>query len=213
MSQQAPDVEAEDKARTYHHGNLRETLLELACQHVKREGIDSLSLRALAREAGVSATAPYRHFKDRQVLINAIITEGLRHLQQHAELEIDKANPDVMSKLRQFGRAYVNFAREHEQLFRLMFNCGHEAANENTETHDEGEAAYMRLRDLVARGIDEGIIRDVSPEAITNALWAGVHGMAMLIIDRCESFFDESEIDAQTDFMLDTMLAGIARRN
>src|SRR4051812_36803257 len=96
---------------TYHHGNLRPALLRAASKTLEKEGAGALSLRDLARRAGVSHNAPYRHFRDRDSLLAAIATEGFRQLGDALRGRAGK----------EMGAAYVRFALEHPQQFRLMF--------------------------------------------------------------------------------------------
>src|SRR5919206_2322086 len=102
---------------TYHHGNLRPALLRTAAKTLEKEGLGALSLRELARRAGVSHNAPYRHFPDRDSLLAALAAEGFEML------------GDALEKRprREMGEAYVEFALAHPQRFRLMFGglCKH----------------------------------------------------------------------------------------
>src|SRR6478672_7153397 len=96
---------------TYHHGNLRPALLRAATKTLEKEGVGALSLRDLARRAGVSHNAPYRHFPDRESLLAALAADGFEKLGQAMRGQGGK----------EMGEAYVRFALEHPQLFRLMF--------------------------------------------------------------------------------------------
>lgn len=111
----------------YHHGNLRASLLSAAMRMLEQG--EPFSLRAVARRAGVSPTAPYRHFADREALESALAAEGLRALK--ADLTTDRTMPESVSDLADFGVAYVNFALRRPALFRLMF--GGECDTENAD--------------------------------------------------------------------------------
>src|SRR5215217_151305 len=97
---------------TYHHGNLRPALLRAADKILEKEGVAALSLREAARQAGVSHNAPYRHFADRQSLLAALAAEGFELLAAAMRGHSGK----------EMGEAYVRFALEHPQRFRLMFS-------------------------------------------------------------------------------------------
>ncbi|AGC45338.1 TetR family transcriptional regulator [Myxococcus stipitatus DSM 14675] len=156
----------------YHHGDLRAALLEAAMQMLE-EG-EPFSLRAVARRAGVSPTAPYRHFADREALESALATEGFRELK--ARLTEGRALPASASELAELGVAYVHFALERPALFRLMFGqpC--------SDTHDERVQAASELRDLLAL-----LLAHIFPEAdapsLATAAWGLVHGLAFLHLD------------------------------
>src|SRR5216117_2127251 len=96
---------------TYHHGNLRTALLRAAGERLEKQGITALSLREAARRAGVSHNAPYRHFADREALLAALAAEGFAMLAERL-----RGQPG-----REMGEAYVRFALEQPQRFRLMF--------------------------------------------------------------------------------------------
>src|SRR4029077_9790858 len=101
--------------RSYHHGDLPATLLQAAGKMLEKEGVEALTVRALTRRAGVSHAAPYRHFPDRESLLAALAAEGFAML--------GKAQRDAAAAggLRGMGEAYVRFALDHPQRFRLMF--------------------------------------------------------------------------------------------
>ncbi len=106
-------------AKPYHHGNLREALLETAFGLVDSHGTEAISMRALAREAGVSSAAPFRHFADKQVLLQAVAQRAAAELDR----KLDGASSDRDDALTQFRAmtvAYVRFAADHPNLFELI---------------------------------------------------------------------------------------------
>ncbi|NWG45710.1 MAG: TetR/AcrR family transcriptional regulator [Alphaproteobacteria bacterium] len=119
-----PLVKPEGK---YHHGNLRAALIEAAAIILETEGLSALSLRAAARRAGVSQTAPYRHFADREALLVAVAMEGFHMLAE----DLDTASLPIAGSDRetvvQIGAAYARFATAHPGRFQLMF--GRDIAN------------------------------------------------------------------------------------
>ncbi|MDH3728781.1 MAG: TetR/AcrR family transcriptional regulator, partial [Myxococcales bacterium] len=107
----------------YHHGNLREALLDAAFRLVDSEGPDAVSMRALAREAGVSSAAPFRHFSDKRVLLDAVAERTRAELDR----KLDKAaarDADALTQFRAMTVAYVRFAAEHPRLFDLLQSSG-----------------------------------------------------------------------------------------
>src|SRR3990167_5289972 len=105
---------------TYHHGNLREALVAAGLELLESTSADSLSLREIARQAGVSANAVYRHFADKDALLMALATEGFRRLGA-AQLVARAESKDAVEVMLNAGRAYIHFARDNPALFRLMF--------------------------------------------------------------------------------------------
>jgi AcrR family transcriptional regulator len=144
---------------TYHHGELRQTVLQAAGEILEKEGLESLSVRELARRAGVSHNAPYRHFPDRASLHAALAAEGFERL-AHAL----RSRPR-----REMGEAYVGFALAHPERFRLMFGglAGLEPRDRRTY-----EALLESFADL---GED-------APYAAA-AAWGLMHGLAQLLLD------------------------------
>ena len=158
---------------TYHHGDLRTTLLRTAGKSLEKEGLERLSLRALTRRTGVSHAAPYRHFRDRESLLAALATEGFEMLgraQQEAA---------ASGGLRAMGEAYVHFALEHPQRFRLMFGgqlrmSRHPALNEIATKTFAGLSSALAAR--VAGGRDSRVA--------SIAAWALVHGLSHLLLEQ-----------------------------
>lgn len=157
---------------TYHHGDLRATLLTTAMQMLE-EG-DAFSLRALARRAGVSPTAPYRHFADRDALESALAAEGFRDLK--SDLVAKRDLPTTASDLVELGVAYVEFALRRPALFRLMFG------NQCDDSNDQRVRAAAELHDLLALALTR-VFPDTDTGALALACWGLVHGLACLHLD------------------------------
>src|SRR5208282_1111267 len=109
------------QVRPYHHGDLSRALVEAARRILEAEGAAALSLRAVAREAGVSPAAPYHHFKDKTELLEAVAHEGWEALSQSI-VEARRSAPTAGEALASIGVAYVNFAQANPALYRLMYH-------------------------------------------------------------------------------------------
>ncbi|OLR95062.1 TetR/AcrR family transcriptional regulator [Actinokineospora bangkokensis] len=157
----------------YHHGDLRAALLTAAMGMLERG--EPFSIRAVAREAGVSATAPYRHFPDRDALESALAAQGLRDLR--ADLARGRDLPSTVEELADLGAAYVGFALRRPALFRLMFGneCDHES--------EERVRAAAEVHELLAAAIT-GVLPNSDPIDLALAGWGLVHGLACLYLDR-----------------------------
>lgn len=156
----------------YHHGDLRATLLTTAMGML--ENGERFSLRAVARAAGVSPTAPYRHFKDRESLESALAVEGFRDLL--AELTAGRELPSSTADLAEFAVGYVAFALRRPALFRLMF--GHECDGSN----DERVSAAAALNDLLTAAL-HNVVPGADASALAYAGWGLAHGLACLHLD------------------------------
>ncbi|HYN13969.1 MAG TPA: TetR/AcrR family transcriptional regulator [Burkholderiales bacterium] len=151
---------------TYHHGDLRAALLRAAGKILEEKGIAGLSLREAARQAEVSHNAPYRHFADRESLLAALAAEGFAILSQ-----------DLEAAGREMGAAYVGFALQHPQRFRLMFG-GLLPIAKYEDLRVSAGRAYQALVELMKSHKE---IAD--PEAAAAAAWSLVHGLSHLLLD------------------------------
>jgi AcrR family transcriptional regulator len=169
---------------SYHHGDLRAACLRAARDLLEENGSVALSLRAVARRAGVSPTAPYRHYADRDALVSAVAAEGCRELAGY--LAQAHPTPSNSNDVADVAIAYVRFALDHPALFRAMFS---EACD---TTSPERVAATAAIGEYVVT-----LVRQVAPggdvEALSTAVWALVHGLAFLHLD---GKFDASDPDA-----------------
>ncbi|WP_327665158.1 TetR/AcrR family transcriptional regulator [Streptomyces sp. NBC_00498] len=158
----------------YHHGDLRAACLRAARELLEEDGSAGLSLRAVARRAGVSATAPYRHYADRDALVSAVAAEGYRELAE--QLAAAHPAPSTPDDLAAVAVVYVRFALDHPALFRAMF------AEPCDPTSEERVAATAVISEYV-----QGIVRNAFPgsdaSALSTTVWALVHGLAFLHLD------------------------------
>jgi AcrR family transcriptional regulator len=120
MSDVSQEQAGEDRARSYHHGNLKASLIEAGLAALAHTEADELSLRQLAKDVGVSANAAYRHFEDKDALLSAMAAEGFRRFTAAQQAAV-AAVPHAEDRLKASGRAYVAFAQAHPALYRLMF--------------------------------------------------------------------------------------------
>ena len=159
-------------SRAYHHGDLYTALLDAAMTLVEEGAGETLSLRAAARRAGVSATAVYRHFADKQALLSAVAATGLARLGAAQHAAYDAAGGGAAG-FNATGVAYVRFALENPALFRLVFAqpLGHAKT-------DEADAMTFLLANAAALA-PEGI----DPRIFALQAWSVAHGLAMLMLD------------------------------
>ena len=165
--------------RPYHHGALREALLEQAERTVRDRGADALSLRELAREVGVSHGAPRRHFPDRQALLDAVAEAGFDRLGAELRAAADGAGEEFEPRLRATAAAYVRFATRDPALLDLMFAGKH---RETSGALDEAaENAFAVMLELIAQGQAEGALEPGEPERVGLVLFSTIQGIASLV--------------------------------
>jgi AcrR family transcriptional regulator len=165
--------------KAYHHGNLRQTLLEAAYRLVDLEGVDALSMRALARAVGVSSAAPFRHFPDRQALLTAVADRAAGELGRALDEAADGC-ADALTQFRAISVAYVRFAAEHPALFDLMHE---QEAGAGRFLGQVGDERRLKLIALIIEGQNAGLIPEADPELIALTSEALTHGLARMIVD------------------------------
>ncbi len=161
--------------KTYHHGDLRTALVAATLDLLAEAGTDAVSLRAVARRAGVSAMAPYRHYPDKESLLAAAAAHGFEGLRA-ALRQADTTAPPGQALVAQ-AVAYVRYALDNPALFRLMFGPRHLGKHPNLST--AGDSAYTVLADRVAADTPDRT--DHNARAL--GCWALVHGLAFLFLD------------------------------
>ena len=159
---------------TYHHGDLRDALVQAALREAERGGPEAISIKALAKDLGVSQPAPYRHFADREALLQAVTAEAFRQFNAILREAIDK--PSKRSKLSRFAQASLEFGLRRNGIYRLMFASRTMACAEaNSELH---VAAHETLATLVEsfEAPAVGLLR----ERHALQVWAALHGVISL---------------------------------
>jgi len=165
--------------RPYHHGRLRAALLAEAERALREGGVEALSLRDLARQAGVSHAAPRRHFADRQALLDALAEAGFVRLGDEVRAAIDDAGEDWEARLRAAATAYVRFATQDAALMELMFaakNAGRSAALRETSV-----PLFTAVGDLIGQAQKAGTLPPGDPWRLRLLLVATLQGIATLI--------------------------------
>jgi AcrR family transcriptional regulator len=187
---------------TYHHGDLRAACLNAALELLAEGDETTLSLRAVARRAGVSANAPYRHYPDKDALLGAMATQGF--LELRSKLAAADAAAPSGEEFVQMAQAYVAYAIEHPALFRLMF--GHPCSQSNPAATQAASQTF----DVLAIRVDATI----PPEhrlAFMVGAWSLVHGLASLILDGKFSSVQSSDVSGLVESTVSAVLA--ARRD
>lgn len=168
---------------TYHHGDLKSTLLTYALQQMEGEsaGLDGLSMREMAKAVGVSHTAAYRHFADKQSLLDAVAEEGFTALLQASRDAVD-AVPASMGnpgRLLACGLAYIGFGRQHPRQLAHMFTAA-SRADAPASLRTVAAQLFDLLITQVVHGQQEGQFREGDARALAHSCWAMVHGLALL---------------------------------
>lgn len=166
--------------RGYHHGNLREALISAALDLIARKGPAGFTFAEAARVAGVSAAAPYRHFRDRDALMADVARRGFELFEQRLAKAWDEGRPNALAALESTGRVYLAFAREEPAYFSAMFESGLPLA-EHRELRDAGDRAFGVLR-KACEAVATMVPAARRPPGMMMALhiWSLSHGIASL---------------------------------
>lgn len=165
----------------YHHGALREALLKATLELIEKEGIGAVSLRQVARAAGVSPGAPYHHFPDRAALLSVLSDEGFHKLAKTLK-EAHATTTTPTAALEAILNAYIKFAKENPAYFRLMFRPELKQSHKTETGTEAGEKAFAILETTVGDCLKESRApAEMTVLAIT--MWSLVHGYASLWLD------------------------------
>ncbi|MBF4998078.1 TetR/AcrR family transcriptional regulator [Nocardia sp. BSTN01] len=165
--------------RPYHHGNLRGALLAAAERALRERGQDQLSLRDLAKEIGVSHTAPRRHFPNLQVLLDELAEAGFARLETALREALTSADDEFGARVRATTTAYTRFATDNAALLELMYTSKHRPDAARIAKAAEGPFGLMN--DLIIEGQQRGRLRGGDPERIGIVLFATLQGIASII--------------------------------
>jgi AcrR family transcriptional regulator len=198
------------RAGQYHHGDLRRALLEEALRTIQTEGVENLTLRSVGERLGVSRTALYRHFSDKQALLAAVGREGFRMLRL-ALTGAWERHGRGRSGFEAMGAAYVGFAVTHSSHYRVMFGRFVESCSKDDEFVREATAAFQVLVDALVEQQQAGLVRQDDPSMLARFIWSIVHGISMLAIDGQFRGTDERG-HALTGYAIERIRDAIARR-
>jgi AcrR family transcriptional regulator len=193
---------------SYHHGNLRESLIKLGITHLDEKGAENISLRALAREIGVSQTAPYRHFEDKNQLLSAIAINGFEHMANKIAEAIEGLEQQPPQYLKAMARAYILFSLENTEVFKLMFGPILGDRKSYPALLAAGRHSFKLIEKSLQVGVDNGIFSIADITITANSIWASIHGVASLMQDRFDRFPDGTG-DKQIDSMFDILINGM----
>jgi len=216
------------KSDTYHHGNLKESLVTTALEMLDEEGLEAITLRELASRLGTSRSAIYRHFKGKNDLMRAVILEGFMKLDQAIAPYFDHEEMKLIERFHGMGAAYTAFATSNPNLYRLLFGpdmsqereevCQeerpdlHKLLNNNADNaivEAEPDDAFHRLVKIIIEAQQKGVFKEGDPILFATAIWSLLHGLSMLAIDGHISVVGNVEAIYEMNYKL--LLEGLAK--
>jgi AcrR family transcriptional regulator len=170
--------------RAYHHGNLKQALIDATLDLAAEVGLDQVSLREVARRVGVSAGAPFRHFKDRRALMTAIAEEATRQLHIMVGRDQSRASGDAVDRLKVLGRSFLLWALQHPTQFKLVSNRQLFDFEASASLLQHFAAVRTLTTSLVAQAQANGQMPTTVPAPqLAMALRASAYGIARMVVD------------------------------
>lgn len=195
--------------KNYHHGDLKNALIKAGVEILSKEGIEGLSLRKVAQRAGVSHSAPYSHFPDKQSLIAAISTEGFHQLYNELDAVISAYPKNAKQQLQQGALTYVQFALKHTDTFKIMFSGVLEKEKDYPAFVEISSRTFRRVVDIVKACQDAGLLDTTSSERMAVVVWGQVHGIISLALEGqiSHSVLNRHAIEDVVSFAIEQMIS------
>jgi len=219
---------SKQKTDTYHHGNLKESLIQTALEMVDNEGLDAITLRELSSRLGTSRSAIYRHFEGKDALMKQVILAGFDRLDTVIEPVFSGANTTpLLERFHAMGIAYVTFATQNPNLYRLLFGpvmskereevCEAEKPDLHKMLHGDSSSeliekdpndGFHKLVHIIVQAQKEAIFKEGDPVLIATAIWSLLHGLSMLVIDGHLNVSNQVQAIYETNYKM--LLEGLA---
>ena len=189
----------------------RERILQESRELLREKGSPGFSMRGLAERVGVTPTALYRHFEDKDALLATLLDEGFSVFSSYLMRALAGKSP--LERLRRSGIAYFEFAREHPRDYALMFmtpcaDLGLQSVSESAKARMDG--TFLFLVDRIKECIDAGVCIPHEPRALALHVWATVHGLASIRLNGQLAELDEQAFGEHVEFTLDRIQAALA---
>jgi AcrR family transcriptional regulator len=204
--------------QSYHHGDLRNALVAAAVHLIESGGVDEFSLRGVARDVGVSPNAAYRHFSDKSALLTAVAQHGFERLASRmrramaATRTSGEPSGAAIARFKATGRAYVEFALAHPELFDVMFGRSGASQLAPAWSDDGPESPYGLLGGALDELVGRGVLHAHKRPGAELKAWATVHGFACLYLDGAAHLPSASVRAAALEELLDFAVTGICGR-
>lgn len=167
----------------YHHGNLHRALIDATLQLISEKGIKAFTIREVAKRAGVSHAAPYRHFKDKSDLLAAVAKDGFSLMIANTRARFEKYQDDPLARFQISGLAYIDFAIDYPSHYRVMFDSEENREHGNTELLELSMTAFEFLFNSIAECQKKHIVKKGDTREFALSAWSIAHGYAMLYIN------------------------------
>jgi AcrR family transcriptional regulator len=202
---------AANDQKPYHHGDLRRSLIQAGSKTIEEKGLGGLSLREVARSAGVSHTAPYRHFQDKADLLAAISQKGFEQLTEAARQAADEHPGDPQKQFVAASVQYVLFGVRHPRMANLLFGGVIDMKTAPRALKTASWAAFQLVETIINNGKQAGVFKNRDTMELAVTIWSGIHGLAQLISNGYLSRLAATEKQVETlgKMVCDLLLTGI----
>ena len=197
------------KQGSYHHGDLRRAVIDSALQLIAEQGIESLTLREIAKRVGVSRMAPYRHFENKAVLLAVLAQEGFQALYDHIQGTLAKASPLPLEKLQVLGVAYIFYAVKNPVHYRVMFDSSLSNRTLYPPLYDTAVKSFNCLVEVLVDCQHKALIREGDPKELAQINWSMCHGLAMLLIDNQFVTMGHRPVEELANAAVKTLIDGL----
>ncbi|MBI5352539.1 MAG: TetR/AcrR family transcriptional regulator [Chloroflexi bacterium] len=203
------------KKKTYHHGDLKNALIKAGVEILAKDGMGGLSLRKVASRAGVSHAAPYAHFADKQALIAAISTEGFRQLYTRISSVAEEYKNKPSMQLIEVAWAYVQFALDDRDRFKVMFSGVLEKEKEYPEFVEESQRNFQLVKMIVEANQASGMLRSGPSDLVALSAWGIIHGFIMLLLEGqiSHTVLERASLRELVEFQLKQIMIGLDKES
>lgn len=195
-----------NKEQKYHAVNLKASIIDVASKLLRNEGIEAITMRAIALKLDVSRASPYRHFKDKHDLLCAIAQHSFESLNTSMRTLNNKAS-EPKNELYQLGKVYVNFCLSSPALYHLMFSHSDLSNNPTAELLVSSSKLFHQLENLLIKFQQESVIKKEDVNLQANYVWSSLHGYCCLLLTQ-----DPQKVERlieNQDFFLDKIWAAL----
>ena len=195
-------------SKKYHHGDLKNALIRAGVEILAKEGVGGLSLRKVAQRAGVSHSAPYAHFPDKQSLIAAISTEGFNQLYNEIETAISPHAKTPKKQLIEGTQAYVRFALKNSDTFKIMFSGVLEKEKEYPSFVEISSKTFKLVMEVVQACQNVGVLPAAPTNLMAVSVWGQVHGIVSLALEGqiSHTLLEKKNIESIVSFAVEQMI-------
>jgi AcrR family transcriptional regulator len=196
------------KKKTYHHGDLKNALIKAGVEILAKDGVSGLSLRKVASRAGVSHAAPYAHFADKQALIAAISTEGFRQLYERISNVKEQYQAELSKQLVETAWAYVQFALEDRDRFKVMFSAVLEKEHDYPDFVAETHRSFQQVKMIIEANQSAGVLRSGPSDLVALSAWGMIHGFIMLLLEGqiSHAALEQRDLRGLVEFQLEQIM-------